>query len=413
MSLRRLSLVVTLAFLLPASSRAGEPVSIAVMEFASKGGVKQEQMDALSDMLANEIEDLGEFRVIGKSDIRSMLDLEEHKQRLSGCDDQACLVEIGGALGVRWVAVGNVSLFGDTFLMNLKIIDVTQAKVAGRVSRSITGGESMLISELPGAAWELLKSVTDLEELVKAGAPVAKKTEPGRTAPIREEAGAGWFSRSTDRQGRFFVFVRSGPGGFAPGNLSTGDRADLQDEGALGALESGRSLFRVIGGGGYNIFEWLAISAWVSYLEGQGTGWYQDCEPEVCEDAHFEGNLRRKRTALEAGLEVRAAWPLDFWIEPVAFLSMGSSWMDDYTPGSYFPDDEQYPEFEHVPTDGIGLLLDTGLGVDFYLYPNWRVNLRVYWMFRRYGTVRGDGFKLDASLWTHGVAGALGTAWIF
>jgi len=139
---------------LPAAGLAEEQVSIAVMEFNSKGGVTQKQMDALSDMLANEIRQLGDYRVIGKSDISSVLRLEEQK-RLVGCTDESCIAEIGGALGVRWVVVGNISKFGQAFLLNLKLIDVERIQVAAGFSEKIKGGEEDLIDALPNAVKDI------------------------------------------------------------------------------------------------------------------------------------------------------------------------------------------------------------------------------------------------------------------
>lgn len=141
--------------LLAAAPAAGE-TAVAVMEFASKGGVTQKQMDALGDMLANEIREMGAYRVIGKSDIRAALNFEEQKSLL-GCTDEACIAELGGALGVRWVVVGNVSKFGQTFLLNLKILDVEKIRVAKGVSKKITGGEDKLIDALAQAARELIE----------------------------------------------------------------------------------------------------------------------------------------------------------------------------------------------------------------------------------------------------------------
>jgi len=144
--------VITLLAAVPA---AGE-TAVAVMEFASKGGVTQKQMDALGDMLANEIREMGDYRVIGKSDIRAALNFEEQKSLL-GCTDEACIAELGGALGVRWVVVGNVSKFGQTFLLNLKILDVEMIRVAKGVSKKVTGGEDKLIDALAQAAGELIE----------------------------------------------------------------------------------------------------------------------------------------------------------------------------------------------------------------------------------------------------------------
>jgi TolB-like protein len=160
------------ALLLPLSAVAEDEVSIAVMEFASKGGISEKQMDALGDLLANEIRDLGGYRVIGKSDIRAAIDFESQKTLL-GCTDAACIAELGGALGVRYVVVGNVSLFGDLYLVNLKILDVEHIRVAKGISKKVSGGQSKLIDALSGAARELMEGAG-----LKTGSKPAPKPDP-------------------------------------------------------------------------------------------------------------------------------------------------------------------------------------------------------------------------------------------
>jgi hypothetical protein len=148
-------LVLLAGLMSPPAAAAGEEIAVAVMEFSSKGGIEPQKMEALSDMLANEIRRQGNYRVVGKSDIQAALQLEEQKQLL-GCTDESCIAEIGGALGVRWVVVGNVSLFGETYLLNLKMMDVGTIKVVAGLSKKVTGGEDMLIDALGQTARELI-----------------------------------------------------------------------------------------------------------------------------------------------------------------------------------------------------------------------------------------------------------------
>ncbi len=155
MDTRVLFFAATIGLLVPPGVWAEEDIAVAVMEFASKGGIEADKMDALSDMLANEIRRQGNFRVVGKSDIRAALQLEEQKQLL-GCSDDSCIAEIGGALGVRWVVVGNISKFGKTYLLNLKLMDVVEIKVLSGISKKVTGGEDMLIDALSAASSEMI-----------------------------------------------------------------------------------------------------------------------------------------------------------------------------------------------------------------------------------------------------------------
>ena len=170
--------VILAVLLLSFSAIAEDEVSIAVMEFASKGGISEKQMDALGDLLANEIRELGHYRVIGKSDIRAAIDFESQKTLL-GCTDEACIAELGGALGVRYVVVGNISMFGELYLLNLKILDVEKIRVAKGLSRKISGGEAKLIDALSLAARELMEG---------AGLqPVAKPAPKPDPDPVPEK----------------------------------------------------------------------------------------------------------------------------------------------------------------------------------------------------------------------------------
>ena len=154
--MRRLLLIGVAAWLLPgpAGAEGDKKVDVAIMEFASDGGVSEKQMISLEDLLATEIRKMGDFQVIGKSDIMKMLRLEERKN-LVGCTDDSCVAEIGGALGVRWVVFGNVGLFGSTFLLNIKLMDAEKIKVVGSSSRNVKGELDQLVEILPEMVVEL------------------------------------------------------------------------------------------------------------------------------------------------------------------------------------------------------------------------------------------------------------------
>jgi len=157
---RRHTLIVTLFLLLsfaifpyPAMAQ-NDKIPVVIMDFASKGGVSQDQMDALGDLLSTQISSMGPFKVISKNDIKAALQLE-NQRALLGCDDVSCVAELGGALGARWVVVGNASRFGQSYLMNLKILDAEQIKVTAAVARKVKGDQSDLIDILGEAVHDL------------------------------------------------------------------------------------------------------------------------------------------------------------------------------------------------------------------------------------------------------------------
>ena len=251
------AILVMVLSLSPNPALADDPVAVAVMEFASKGGVTQEQMDALGDMLANNIRASGNYKVIGKSDIRAALNMENHKQLL-GCSDESCIAEIGGALGVRWVVIGNISQFGELFLLNLKLLDVDKVTVLQGVSKKIEGGQAALIDALPVAAAELMKAAEkSMGMLAKATPPTDAKdtpadtpkdtpkdtvnlgsgsmTEVGTTAPARERFNYNLWGHVTLWSG---VAALGASGAFFA--VSKKKANDYFDEGIIEAAEASR-----------------------------------------------------------------------------------------------------------------------------------------------------------------------------
>lgn len=384
MSLRALTLLLLVSTAAPAF--AGEPVSIAVMEFTSKGGVTQDQMDALSDMLSNQIRSMGNYKVIGKSDIRSMLTMEEQRQRLSTCTDQSCLAEIGGALGARWVVVGNVSLFGKTYLLNLKLIDVAGASVASGVSRSIEGGEDKLLAELPSAAKEMFDAVAGQLTQAKDQQPpdqkkpiVEKKDEVKQEEPPKPVK-TGWFTGVAQRKGKWSLW---GLGSFVYliGGSSSGEDGDAEYTRRLEDSAPGGQLGAGIG---YSFLEWLAL--------------------EIQLAGHYLAGDDRGNLTVDLTVGVRATLPVDSIIQPMAFLGAGAGIMRDS------PDEMADPEYL---VWGVGPLVYFGLGVDLYFTPNWFGGIHLkgtYWI---YDIVEKDGH--DINVWTKvfGVSVVGVTGWQF
>jgi outer membrane receptor protein involved in Fe transport len=136
-----------------------EVITIGVMEF--KGvGLPQETADVIADVIAEHITKLGDVRVVSKADITALLNLEKQR-RLAGCTDRECFAEVAGALGMPWMVTGSVSILGKSAILNLKLIDVRSAYVAGRATRRIQGDVEDLLYEVPGAVEALFEKVGD------------------------------------------------------------------------------------------------------------------------------------------------------------------------------------------------------------------------------------------------------------
>ncbi len=127
----------------------------AVMRFDAHGvddGIAQ----SLTDLLAIELRKLAAMSVISRSEIKALLELEGQRQMLQCDDEQSCLIEVGGALGVDFLVSGGIGKLGDAYVLSLKLIDVNGAKVARRAVESFRGPVSDLASPLRYAARSLV-----------------------------------------------------------------------------------------------------------------------------------------------------------------------------------------------------------------------------------------------------------------
>jgi outer membrane receptor protein involved in Fe transport len=164
-----------------------EQVTIGVMDF--KGiGVSQEEADIIADVISEHISRLGYVRVISKSDIQSMLNIEKQK-RLAGCTDKECFSEIAGALDMPWMVTGNVSIIGESVIINLKLFNVRNAYVVGRSTRKVKGDLEDLLYELPDITQELFDRAA---ERLGISLPNRVTVASRHRQPIGESPSAVW-----------------------------------------------------------------------------------------------------------------------------------------------------------------------------------------------------------------------------
>jgi hypothetical protein len=323
----------------PLSAAAGEPearLSLGVMEFSSKGGLDTERMEALSDMLQNAIRESGSFRVLGKSDVGAVLSLEEHK-RLVGCDDESCMAEIGGALGVQFLVSGNLSLFGQTYLLNLKLLDVRRVEVVRGISRSITGAEDQLVAALPLAVRDLIQGLKPGE--VGGGLVDVQAAEP-----------EGFFVPPGRRKGRISLQLDLGLSLLTP-NYVRGEIVSPYEQATKSAIDDVGLAWRARLALGYNFLDWLSLRAAVGLDLG----------------AHVESNTDRKLAGLDLGLQLVGAFNQDSWVQPLAYLGLGLALLWDRNGSLLHPDDG---------VEGKGVMVELGLGVNMYVLPRLYLGLR-------------------------------------
>jgi hypothetical protein len=146
---------------------------IAVMDLKNEG-VGPEAASLLTGVVSNKLASFGIFTVISREDIKNLLK-HEQDQILLGCDDEKCLLKLGDVLGAENLVAGSVGMVGQTYVVNLQLLEVSKARVAKRVNRQFEGSREKLLDEMATAAAQVVEDILKAE----AGSVLFTTSEEG------------------------------------------------------------------------------------------------------------------------------------------------------------------------------------------------------------------------------------------
>ena len=180
------AIALCLASAVPASGSAAE--KIVVMDLQAERGLDKGLAKLLNELILTEFQKAGKYEVFGERDIVSMMSFEDTKIKLTGCTDDNCLAEIGGALGVDMIVASNIGKVGDNYLLNMKMLDVKRAVVKKRVSEITKAEENALLEAVRKAVASLCGTAAknEIANTRKPSAKEAEKEKPvARTAAVK------------------------------------------------------------------------------------------------------------------------------------------------------------------------------------------------------------------------------------
>ena len=126
--------------------------TVAIIDFEGIG-VSQNEAKAVTQRLTAEMNKIGKFTIVERSEMKRLLD--EQKFQYSGCVDISCAVEIGKMLGAKSIVRGYVSKFGNTFSIVSMLIDVKTSEPYVSADYSVKGDIGELLSGIKNVAMNL------------------------------------------------------------------------------------------------------------------------------------------------------------------------------------------------------------------------------------------------------------------
>jgi TolB-like protein len=103
-----------------------QKLTVAVSDLLPQG-LDNSSANIITDRLRNELFNSGNFTVLERGQMEQVLKEQGFQQ--SGCTSDACAVEIGQLLGVQYLIVGSIGKIGQTYTINVRLIDVTSGKI--------------------------------------------------------------------------------------------------------------------------------------------------------------------------------------------------------------------------------------------------------------------------------------------
>ena len=136
------------------SPKKGKTTSVAVLDLTALG-ISPEVALNLTAIVAAEVGRYDDVKPVTRREVAALLDLERQKQLL-GCNDDSCLSQVVGALGVAKIVSGQIGRIEGAYVLTLNLIDTRSAKVEARAVRTISVDAQKLVEATKSAVTELI-----------------------------------------------------------------------------------------------------------------------------------------------------------------------------------------------------------------------------------------------------------------
>jgi hypothetical protein len=136
--------------------------TIAVLTIESKGGISKSEAATLSDRLGSMLVNTNAFIVLERGKMNDILSEQGFQQ--TGCTSTECAVEVGKLLNVQKMVSGSIGKIGQTYTIDLSLIDVKTAQIEQSFIRDYKGEIDGLLREM--------KSISDQIAMQASGKPL-------------------------------------------------------------------------------------------------------------------------------------------------------------------------------------------------------------------------------------------------
>ncbi len=178
-------IVTLIALLIFTGLFAQEKRNVAVLAL-EQSGLTESDAAILTDRLRYELFKTGKFTVLERAKMEEIL--AEQSFQLSGCTSSECMVEIGKLIGVTDIVGGSIGQFGNTYTVNVRLINVETGALTGNAVFDLQGTkDDLLIKGMRQVAMELAGVTLPEKTTAASYSQKPQKTESRRKSLTPKE----------------------------------------------------------------------------------------------------------------------------------------------------------------------------------------------------------------------------------
>jgi TolB-like protein len=142
-----------------------ERLKIAVLDFNNTGGLSQQESNTLANRLRSMLVQQRNLIVLERGKMEDILSEQGFQQ--TGCTSTECAVEVGKLLNVQKMVSGSVGKIGETYTIDIVLIDVSTAQINKSFMRNHKGAVDGLLEVMQSISDQIAGFGTKKEEIKK------------------------------------------------------------------------------------------------------------------------------------------------------------------------------------------------------------------------------------------------------
>ena len=133
------------------SNAQEKKTTVAVLEFQTSGGLEKSEVSALSNRFRGILVKTKAFEVVEREKMNEVLKAQDFNVS-DACNTAECAVQVGQLLGVEAMIAGDLGKIGDTYTIDLRLIDVQSGKILQTQTQDYVGKVDGLLGVMQSMA---------------------------------------------------------------------------------------------------------------------------------------------------------------------------------------------------------------------------------------------------------------------